>query len=66
MRKQIDKSALLEKYRTERDKRLRANDYAQYVRPTGQLARYLDDPWTSTSDVTFSMLDAIAHGVAAF
>ncbi len=46
MSKQIDKSALLEKYRTERDKRLRTDGIQQYLRITGQLAQYLDDPYT--------------------
>jgi len=42
----IDKQALLDKYRAERDKRLRADGNAQYLRLTGQLAHYLDDPYT--------------------
>ena len=46
MSKQIDKSALLEKYRAERDKRLRTDGIQQYLRITGQLAQYLDDPYT--------------------
>lgn len=63
MSQQIDKSALLEKYRTERDKRLRADGNAQYLRLTGQLARYLDDPYTprverepKTDHVTFAFV----------
>ncbi len=46
MTKQIDKSTLLEKYRAERDKRLRTDGIQQYLRITGQLAHYLDDPYT--------------------
>lgn len=41
----IDKHALREKYRQERDKRLRADGPAQYVRIDGQLSHYLDDPY---------------------
>ena len=46
MSMQFDKEALLAKYRTERDKRVRADGNAQYLRLTGHLARYLDDPYT--------------------
>jgi cyclohexanone monooxygenase len=42
----IDKEALRRKYLEERDKRLRADGNDQYVRLTGQLAHYLDDPYT--------------------
>ena len=42
----IDKPALREKYRRERDKRLRADGPAQYLRIDGQLSHYLDDPYT--------------------
>ncbi|MDQ3384626.1 MAG: NAD(P)/FAD-dependent oxidoreductase [Actinomycetota bacterium] len=42
----IDKEALRLKYLEERDKRLRDDGNAQYVRLTGQLAHYLDDPYT--------------------
>ncbi len=63
MSKQIDKSAMLAKYRTERDKRLRPDGNAQYLRLTGQLAHYLDDPYTprverspKTDHVTFAFV----------
>ena len=36
---------LLDRYRTERDKRLAAAGVGQYVAPEGELARYLDDPY---------------------
>ena len=36
----IDKEALKEKYREERDKRLRPDGNAQYLRLTGHLAHY--------------------------
>ena len=40
----FDPDALREKYRRERDKRLRADGNDQYRRITGELAGYLDDP----------------------
>ena len=42
----IDKEALREKYREERDKRLRLDGNDQYLRLDGQLAHYLEDPYT--------------------
>ena len=42
----IDKEALRQKYREERDKRLRPDGNNQYLRSTGQLAHYLVDPYT--------------------
>ena len=42
----IDKRALREKYAAERDKRLRPDGNAQYLRLEGQLSHYLDDPYT--------------------
>ena len=43
----IDKEALKLKYREERDKRLRPDGNAQYLRLSGtHLAHYLDDPYT--------------------
>jgi cyclohexanone monooxygenase len=41
----FDPNALREKYRSERDKRLRAEGNAQYVEVTGDFARFLDDPY---------------------
>lgn len=41
----MDRTALREKYRTERDKRLRPDGNDQYVEPTGSFAHYLDDPY---------------------
>jgi cation diffusion facilitator CzcD-associated flavoprotein CzcO len=46
----IDKHALRAKYRAERDKRLRPDGNAQYIRLEGQLAYYLDDPYTPVVD----------------
>jgi len=42
----IDKEALRRKYREERAKRLRPDGNDQYLRLSGQLAQYLDDPHT--------------------
>ena len=42
----IDKDALRRKYLQERDKRLRPDGNDQYLRITGTLAHYLDDPYT--------------------
>jgi cyclohexanone monooxygenase len=42
----IDKEALRRKYAEEREKRLRPDGNAQYLRLTGQLAHYLEDPYT--------------------
>src|SRR3984957_20999331 len=59
----LDKDALLAKYRAERDKRLRADGNAQYLRIAGQFRRYLDDPCTpvverapKTDHVTFAFV----------
>ena len=42
----IDKDALKQKYAEERQKRLRPDGNEQYLRLSGQLAHYLDDPYT--------------------
>ncbi|HEY3747841.1 MAG TPA: NAD(P)/FAD-dependent oxidoreductase [Pseudonocardiaceae bacterium] len=42
----MDKAAIQRKYLAERDKRLRPDGNDQYLRLTGQLAHYLDDPYT--------------------
>jgi cation diffusion facilitator CzcD-associated flavoprotein CzcO len=41
-----DRDALRAKYRQERDKRLRPDGSAQYIRLKGQLSHYLEDPYT--------------------
>ena len=41
----FDPDALRERYRAERDKRLRADGNAQYVEVTGEFSRYIDDPY---------------------
>ena len=40
----IDIEQLKERYREERDKRLRADGNNQYIRIEGQLSHYLEDP----------------------
>jgi cyclohexanone monooxygenase len=42
----IDKEAIRGKYLEERDKRLRPDGNDQYLRLTGRLSHYLDDPYT--------------------
>ncbi len=44
----FDPEALREKYRQERDKRLRAEGNNQYLEVTGAFAHYLDDPYTES------------------
>ena len=41
----IDTDALRDKYRAERDKRVRADGNEQYVEVTGEFSRYLTDPY---------------------
>ena len=41
----VDPQALREKYRAERDKRLRPDGNDQYLQPTGRFAHFLDDPY---------------------
>jgi cation diffusion facilitator CzcD-associated flavoprotein CzcO len=59
----IDKAAIRRKYLEERDKRLRPDGNDQYLRIEGQLAHYLDDPYTPrverepvTDHVTFAFV----------
>src|SRR6476469_10170125 len=42
----LDKERLRRKYLEERNKRLRPDGNDQYLRVAGQLAHYLDDPYT--------------------
>jgi cation diffusion facilitator CzcD-associated flavoprotein CzcO len=59
----LDREALKQKYREERDKRLRGDGNAQYLRLAGTLAHYLDDPYVPvrerealTDHVTFAFI----------
>ena len=47
-----DREALRQKYREERDKRLRADGNQQYVEMTGAFAHYLDDPYVDPTHLT--------------
>lgn len=42
----LDRGAVRERYRLERDKRLRPDGNDQYLEPTGRFAHLLDDPYT--------------------
>ena len=46
----MNSAALRDKYRAERDKRLRADGNEQYIEPTGKYAHYLDDPYVVPPD----------------
>ena len=46
----IDKERLRQKYLEERNKRLRADGNDQYLQVAGQLAHYLDDPYTPRTE----------------
>ena len=46
----FDPNALRDKYRTERDRRVRADGSEQYVEIAGQFAHYLEDPYVERLD----------------
>jgi cation diffusion facilitator CzcD-associated flavoprotein CzcO len=61
----FDPDALREKYRAERDKRIREDANDQYVEVTGDYAAYLDDPYTEVVDrapLTDDVMVAIIGG----
>src|SRR2546423_11030024 len=67
----IDKERLRQKYLEERNKRLRPDGNDQYLQVKGQLAHYLDDPYTpvtprepKTDHVTFAFIGGGFAGVA--
>ena len=67
----IDKERLRKKYIEERNKRLRADGNDQYIEVKGQLAHYLDDPYTpvtprdpKTDHVTFAFIGGGFAGLA--
>ena len=47
---EFDSDAMRERYRIERDKRLRPDGIEQYIEVTGQFAKYLDDPYVERID----------------
>ncbi|QPF86651.1 NAD(P)/FAD-dependent oxidoreductase [Bradyrhizobium genosp. L] len=67
----IDKERLRQKYLAERNKRLRADGNDQYLQIKGQLAHYLDDPYTpvtarapKTDHVSFAFIGGGFAGLA--
>ena len=67
----LDKERLRQKYIEERNKRLRPDGNDQYLQVTGQLARYLEDPYTpvtpralKTDHVTFAFIGGGFAGLA--
>ena len=46
----IDHDALRDRYRRERDKRLRPEGNEQYLEPTGRFAHFVDDPYVEVDD----------------
>jgi len=67
----VDKERLRQKYLEERNKRLRVDGNDQYLRVAGQLAHYLDDPYTpvtprepKTDHVTFAFIGGGFAGLA--
>jgi cation diffusion facilitator CzcD-associated flavoprotein CzcO len=67
----IDKERLRRKYQEERSKRLRADGNDQYLQIKGQLAHYLDDPYTPVTErapkadhVTFAFIGGGFAGLA--
>jgi cyclohexanone monooxygenase len=60
----FDPDALREKYRLERDKRLRAEGNEQYVEIAGEFAHYLEDPYVEpiVRDPIFDEVDVVIIG----
>lgn len=60
----FDPDALRERYRAERDKRVRADGNEQYVEIAGSFAHYLDDPYTEAvaRDPRFDEVDVVVLG----
>jgi cyclohexanone monooxygenase len=55
----FDPDALRQKYRAERDKRLRADGNAQYLEVKGTFARYADDPYVAPGFTRAPLSDAV-------
>ena len=55
----FDPDALREKYRLERDKRLRKDGNDQYLHITGEFARYLDDPYVEPGFTREALTDEV-------
>ncbi len=55
----FDPDALRDKYREERDKRLRADANEQYVEPKGRFAHYLEDPYAEPGFTRQPLTDTV-------
>ena len=67
-----DRQAVIDRYRVERDKRLRPDGNDQYVEVTGTFAHYVDDPYVErverepvTDEVTFAFVGGGFSGLVA-
>ena len=61
----FDPTALRAKYRAERDRRLRAEGNAQYIKIEAEFSRYLDDPYVApgfTRDALSDEIDVVVIG----
>ncbi len=55
----FDPDALRDKYRLERDKRLRADGNAQYQEVVGDFSRYIDDPYSGPVEARAPLQDEV-------
>ena len=60
----FDPDALREKYRQERDKRLRKDGNAQYLEVTGEFSHFLEDPYVKPIEIVNSQVEAPAGPAA--
>ena len=61
----FDPAALRERYRVEREKRLRPDGNDQYVEVTGEFAHYIDDPYVEpgyTREPSTAEVDVVLIG----
>ncbi len=68
----IDREAIHERYRLERDKRLRADGAGQYIEPSGRFAHLAEDPWVGdverepvSDEVTVALIGGGFAGLCA-
>ena len=52
----FDPDAMRERYRIEREKRLRSDGLEQYIQVSGQFAKYLGDPYAAGPIAFFKLL----------
>src|SRR5258706_3397045 len=55
----FDPDALREKYREERDRRIRLDGNEQYVEVKGDFSRYVDDPYVDSGFAREPLTDAV-------